>query len=907
MPMKIGAGPVSLALALVVSFGLRAEEVRVRAGGATELLEAKVRFHATAYYPGWISREAKGGWRPETDGSRLWRIPAKAYEDQTHPAFSGRTGWSVAADGTLDVSYSFKALREAKLLCLAVVGSLPYDIYAGGTMSVDGADRKIPAAFSSVCVHRGPAKTLAFADAKGVRRFALSFPKPVEILLQDNRQWTGDGFSLRLFLEPKGVDVGTGYEKSLDFTVKVDGNIRCETAAYRIVAGKEWIPMEEGFAVEPGSALDFSDIVGTGRPAGRHGRPVVRDGHFEFENLPGKPQRFYGVNFVGGANAPAVECAKPFAENLARLGYNAIRVHHHDQGLSGGKDGTLDARTMERFDALMAALIENGLYVTTDFYVSRKVPFRDCGIDRDGRIEEIGDFKRLVLFHDGAYRNFIRHARACLEHVNPHTGRRYADEPALGWISFINEGTLGAGDGDWFERRWEYVSPKWTAWLAAKRASDPAYAGIPETLPKRMGNLKEGDFRHKNAFWLFLADVERDFIRRVKRFLRDEVRCGALVTDMNYSRKTAAYEKLIADELDYMDDHFYVDHPHFLERKWKLPSELENGNTFMRRTCGAMYPTTRRILGKPFVITEYNYSGPGRYRGVGGIATGAMAALQDWDGLWRFAWSHGEAGVKGPKAMTYFDMSGDPLGLASERASMCLFLRRDVEPYANTFAWFVERAAADSLETKQVDVPTDWRPTGWWAKVGCFVGDTMPAGMTALGSAAKAGNPGKGPAKPADLLRPIVVDAATGSFRIETPRTAGGFAEGGTIRAGAVAAELDGPATVWASALDGRPIAASGHLLVTHLTDVQNSGITYADSSRRILLDWGKLPHLMRVGTAKLSIAVGDGAWRVFALSPSGKRRGEVPSAQADGHLRFTADVARDPDQATYLYELERK
>ena len=32
MPMKIGAGPVSLALALVVSFGLRAEEVRVRAG-----------------------------------------------------------------------------------------------------------------------------------------------------------------------------------------------------------------------------------------------------------------------------------------------------------------------------------------------------------------------------------------------------------------------------------------------------------------------------------------------------------------------------------------------------------------------------------------------------------------------------------------------------------------------------------------------------------------------------------------------------------------------------------------------------------------------------------------------------------------------------------------------------------
>ena len=33
------------------------------------------------------------------------------------------------------------------------------------------------------------------------------------------------------------------------------------------------------------------------------------------------------------------------------------------------------------------------------------------------------------------------------------------------------------------------------------------------------------------------------------------------------------------------------------------------------------------VDGKPFTITEWNFSGPGRYRGVGGILTGATAAL----------------------------------------------------------------------------------------------------------------------------------------------------------------------------------------------------------------------------------------------------------------------------------------
>ena len=147
------------------------------------------------------------------------------------------------------------------------------------------------------------------------------------------------------------------------------------------------------------------------------------------------------------------------------------------------------------------------------------------------------------------------------------------------------------------------------------------------------------------------------------------------------------------------------------------------------------------------------------------------------------------------------------------------------------------------------------------------------------------------------------------------------------------------PATVWVSSLDGEPIERSSHLLLTHLTDVQNSGIRYADEALTILLDWGRLPHLMRRGAARIKLALDakeGSAWRVFRLSPSGKRLGEVPFTwvpspdlrreaaltaaeggdlqprsgdftREAGLLRFTADTALDPASATYLYEIVRE
>ena len=165
--------------------------------------------------------------------------------------------------------------------------------------------------------------------------------------------------------------------------------------------------------------------------------------------------------------------------------------------------------------------------------------------------------------------------------------------------------------------------------------------------------------------------------------------------------------------------------------------------------------------------------------------------------------------------------------------------------------------------------------------------------------------------------------------QIVAATTTGWLAAPRTPCEGACSSKRSGPA-VWA--LDGKPIAQSSHMLLTHLTDVQNTGIEYADPDRTILLKWGGLPHLMHNGAAEIELTLacagtGPGAQNsdesvvlpapsgnitVFRLSTGGRRLGEVPfnlavSGEAQNTLHFTVRTDLDPAAATFLYEIVRE
>ena len=442
------------------------------------------------------------------------------------------------------------------------------------------------------------------------------------------------------------------------------------------------------------------------------------------------------------------------------------------------------------------------------------------------------------------------------------------------------------------------------------------------------------------AFATFLAERETNLFERLKAFVRDECGCAAPLSSISAWYNPVQYQ-LVRTHFDYVDNHFYVDHPQFLGVPWRLPSRCPNVNPLLSTARGAQKAEWYRLIDKPFCVTEFNYSGPGRFRGVGGIALGALASLQDWSGLWRFAWSHSRGGIVKPGGqLGYFDVAGDPLALAAERAGLCLFLRRDLEPLAEERPAVFSEAALRNPEQGAVDFPGPDQPLalGWEARVGTRVvrAGTVPGAQNSDKSAV--------PPTPSDGL---VTISSAGSMLLDTPLTAGGFAESGAHTAGPLRFELlevsrngdsspprsgtVAPATVWVSSLDGKPIASSSHLLLTHLTDVQNSRMEYADADLKILINWGGLPHIMRNGAAEIELTIDGGAgaeppsFAVWRLSSGGKRLGEVPFtlaaegsrdvspsfAQAEAlkalRLRFTARTDYDPSSATYLYEIVRE
>ena len=899
-------------------------------------------FSLTLAEPGW---SATHGGVDDAAGFRV-RVASRPIYLRGSAAFSEasgggvRTEWTATPDADVTIGEFF------------VAASLPVSDYGGGKAVLDGGPREVAlpaAAAEEPHLFRGKVTALSLIDRYGAERLSVAFDMPTEILLQDNRKWKNESFALRLVVRrDETLRSGETSRLAATFRTPAAGPLALgPKRTWKLELGPEWTPVATEPWIASGSALDFSGVVPHHAPAGKFGRVVVVGDHFEFEKLPGVPQRFYGVNINGEANTPtSPEAAERFAANLARMGYNTLRIHHHGRALLSkpghynkpdecADDTMPDPEAMDRFDALVAACVRHGIYITTDLCVSRShyIKWRSLGIDRDGYITRIHDYKILCSFWEPAYSNLCAWSRNFLAHVNPYTGRSLAREPALCTLALINEGNLG-NYGSGALRNLPGAREAWEEWLSAK-VTDAAFADIPRTFPADV-YAEDGSTpkrRHAAAFAQFLADRETRLFERLSAFVRDELRCAAPLTSLSSWYDPVQYQ-LPRSRFDYVDGHSYVDHPAFLDENWKLPSCCPNANPMASPDAGVPPVAFRRLMDKPFCLTEWNYSGPGRYRGVGGIATGAMGALQNWSGMWRFAWCHGLEGIESPetKRMGYFDMAGDPLSLAAERAALCLFLRGDLAPLQGEAPQVLDEASLRDPATGAPKIgPPGRLAEAWTRRVGTRLNaqGQGPAHITPINGSAMEAAPSAS------------ADPVAGTFLIDTPRTAGGFAESGAITAGPLKftilplhqSSANQSATVWLSSLDGEPIAASSHLLLTHLTDVQNSGIEYADPDLRVLLAWGGLPHLMRNGAAEIELALeprngpgpaeqnsslvthhsslrdGGPAVTVFRLSPSGRRLGEIPLNfdAASGILHFTVRTDYDPAAATYLYEITKQ
>lgn len=674
--------------------------------------------------------------------------------------------------------------------------------------------------------------------------------------------------------------------------------------------GRDWAPITYFKDIVSGSALDFSNIVPRDSFAGEHGWVKAVGDHFECEGEPGRVRRFYGVNLCADANFPTHDETDRLVERLVRMGYNSVRLHHQDGGwVARRKPGeVLNETEMEKFDYLCARLIRHGLYLTTDLYVSRSVRRSEIGLNGDGRLPyEV--FKGLVAVHEPAFENWASVATNFLLRTNVHTGRRYVDEPALAFLSLVNENTFGQA---WNAIMGEKVVQKaWYDWVKAERAKDPTdVPAVLETLPVS----KLGYVVAYSAYTdRFQADLERRMFTRMSGLLRS-LGCRALLTNQNCGRRGPAMQIVGGDLYDYVDDHFYAPHPELPTGKPRGIYYVPNCNNATDPEFAVCRAAFARNVAKPFVATEFNFARPANFRGQGGLLTGAFAGRQDWSGLWRFAYAHHLACLPdGRGNIGRFDVSVDPLMAATERAALSLFLRGDMPRLGP--ALYIrpsERSIRHPANNQVIPAAPKWMTAAWTRRIAVTTSGATPSDGPVFDLADVAGvtkdAPARSPApEPSDAF--LRRDVDKGAFSVDTPGTKGGFAfaPDRIAVAGFSADVTEAPMTIWVSSLDGKPTEESGRLVLTVLTDVRGDGQSFADGDERWLTNWGEwFPEpLIRRGSAKVSLKhLRAGDLRVWALDTAGRRVRTVASEVFPGGLVFDATTVGPDGRGCIAYEI---
>lgn len=685
--------------------------------------------------------------------------------------------------------------------------------------------------------------------------------------------------------------------------VKIDSAI---SEPVTIRAGKDWLPIRNPGFVKPGSAIDFSRFLDA--PAGKYGRVVSKGNHFEFENRPGVPFRFYGSNIVYQIHYQPKDRVDKVADHYAATGYNILRMHMFDIPQSVyTENGEVKIRPeyMDKLDYLVAALKKRGVYITLDLFGTRSIGEGELP-EFPGRKFTHREFKGLMFVSESALKNYESYVAGLMNHVNPYTGLAWKDDPVIATVSLVNEGTIFNSSF-----RGEQL-PLWQAkfgeWLKAR-------------------NLSPNDSANEKYRREFLMELYTGTYRRLARFYKETLGVKAPLTDQNFWTNIPL--AVLREQFDYVDNHFYWAHPVFPNGGFNsLPSIVMNESAVGRYAGGVSTMFISRILGKPFTITEWDYANPNCYNVEGAFLTGAYAALQDWSGLCRFNYAQDVRQITRAEMplMWFFPSVNDPLRLLSERAGFLFFVRGDVQASKVVYPFLI---TPDYLKNPQSpdDFPSLPNRLGLIGRVGTVTvkpgkPTEYPAGTRALLGVAQSMNvpfpyiPCGVPQEdlvrmtdskliPAGCYDPTtdVFTSSTGELRLERQenkfRVVTPFSEGFVLKENqvlkgdfaSVTNRLCFGAFLIAS-IDSQPLAKSERMLILHLTDTKNSGMRFSGPDMNTCEDYGKLPLLVRRGEAELTLNRSLDGFRCYALNLDGFRFAEVPMTVKNGSARLSLRTA---------------
>ncbi len=354
--------------------------------------------------------------------------------------------------------------------------------------------------------------------------------------------------------------------------------------------------------------------------------------------------------------------------------------------------------------------------------------------------------------------------------------------------------------------------------------------------------------------------------------------------------------------MDVIDSHAYWHHPDFHGRGWNADLWSVKNEPMAGAPDGGTLPglAAQRVAGKPFICTEYNHPAPNTYSAETFPLLCAFAALQDWDGVFAFSYSHRAGDAWSQEHFdNFFDIDRHPVKMATLPAAAISFRRGDVERLTSrcTTHHGLGSIARRTLSRGNVALDEVEKTTELVTR------HRVLADFVAGG---------------ADMVEMTM--NATDDWTTWKP-TEGFFSVNGVqskvwlgktsnqrIKLGALAFTLMENRQGWAclqyTVVENDNQIGAKRILITATGDIENTGMGWKNAAKTSVgRDWGKAPVLVEGPAAKIEMEPGrdnkKDKFKAWALDERGQRRAEIPVA--DGVLEI------GPRHRTLWYEVERQ
>lgn len=220
------------------------------------------------------------------------------------------------------------------------------------------------------------------------------------------------------------------------------------------------------------------------KPAGKHGFLQFKGKDYQFED--GTRTKFWGVNICSDEPFSDEAKVKQWVRLLTKYGINGVRFHKFTWDATDGIHSTkITDNHWKKFDRFNHELREAGIYYSWSHIYGHRVLPADSS--RLLAYEEIKNTKfpwahlngttaSLVNFAEDLQELNIELTVNMLNHLNPLTGKKYADDPALAFVELQNEDNIYWGAIEETLKQTptykKLLSRKFSTWLKQKYATE---------------------------------------------------------------------------------------------------------------------------------------------------------------------------------------------------------------------------------------------------------------------------------------------------------------------------------------------------------------------------------------------------------------------------------------------------